>query len=86
MGREADPSMILSDSSQMTYLKYIQAAGASYVLHEAEVSFSPWVEKLTLEDPSKNMHCAFLGYPCVIISAMCSLCIRTIMYIRYYVK
>jgi len=32
----------------MTYLKYIQAAAASYVLHEAELSFSPWVEKLTL--------------------------------------
>ena len=47
LGREGGPSMILSDSSQMTYLKYIQAAGASYVLRDGELSFFPWVEKLT---------------------------------------
>ena len=25
-----------------------------------------------VEDPSENMHCAFLGYPCVIINVQCA--------------
>ena len=27
---------------------------------------------ISLEDPSENMHCAFLGYPCVIINVQCA--------------
>ena len=33
-------------------------------------------------DPDENMHCAYLGRPCVIVNIQCAVCIRALIEYR----